>query len=165
MASDENVDDVRRTAHELVSQAEALLNVVSHDDLLPLWWPRGLPDVRPTFSELALKAGEAHAAIASGAYDEDLGARVGGPLGRPKRQLLRRLLVQVHELLDGQATGDAAQWIKTACGVASSALGSMSFIPGVGAIQEAHDLVRMGLDTVERLGHSGELPDRPPRRQ
>jgi hypothetical protein len=123
---DGDADDPRRTAHELVAQAQALLHIASQDPLLPLWWPRGVPDVGQTFPELALKAGLAHAEIASGLHDNDLVARVGNPLGRPKRHLLRRLLVQIQDLVRREAFGDAARWIKTAGGVASSALGSMS---------------------------------------
>jgi hypothetical protein len=164
-SADDDANDARRTAHELVAQAQALLHIASQDGLLLLWWPRELPDVSPTFPELALKAGEAHAAIASGLHDDDLAARVGNPLGRPKRNLLRRLLVQVQDFMGRGLTGDAARWVKTACGVASSALGSMSFIPGVGAIQEAIDLIQTGLDTVEQLGTEGELPDKPIRKQ
>jgi len=156
-----DADDARRTAHELVAQAQALLHIASQRNVLPFWWPRGVPDVSPTFPELALKAGLAHAEIASGHHDGDLAARVGNSLGRPKRQLLRRLLVQVQDVMGREAVEGAAKWIKTACGVASSALGSMSFIPGVGAIQEAIDLVRTGLETVEQLGASGDLGDKP----
>ena len=161
-SADDDANDARRTAHELVAQAQALLHIASQGSFLPLWWRRELPDVSPTFPELALKAGEAHAAIASGLHDDALAARVGNPLGRPKRQLLRRLLVQVQDFMGREATSDAARWVKTACGVASSALGSMSFIPGVGAIQEAIDLIGTGLDTVEQLGDEGDLPDKPP---
>ena len=158
---DGDADDPRRTAHELVAQAQALLHIASQDQLLPQWWPLGIPDVSPTFPELALKAGLAHAEIASGRYDDALAARVGNPLGRPKRHLLRRLLVRIQDLVRSGATGDAAKWIKTACGVTSSALGSMSFIPGVGAIQEAIDLIRTGLETVEQLDTTHGLPDKP----
>jgi hypothetical protein len=42
----------------------------------------GVPDVGPTFPELAVKAGLAHAEIASGRHDDRLAARVGNPLGR-----------------------------------------------------------------------------------
>ena len=43
-----------------------------------------------------------------------------------------------------------------------NALGAVSFIPGVGVIQEAIDLIRTGLETVEQLGATPELPDKPP---
>jgi hypothetical protein len=159
---DGDADDPRRTAHELVAQAQALLNIASQDQLLRLWWPQGgVPDVGPTFPELALTAGLAHAEIASGRHDDALAAQFGGPLGRPKRHLLRRLLVRVQDFVRQQTFGEAAKWIKIAGGVASSALGSMSFIPGVGAIQEAIDLIRSGLETVEQLGTPPELPDKP----
>ena len=129
---DGDADDPRRTAHELVAQAQALLHIVSQDQLLSLWWPIGVPDVSPTFPELALKAGLAHAEIASGRYDGKLAERLGNSLGRPKRHLLRRLLVRIQGFVRSEAYSDAAKWIKTACGVTSSALGSMSFIPGAG---------------------------------
>jgi hypothetical protein len=162
--ADGDADDPRRTAHELVAQAQALLHIASQDPVLSLWWPRGVPDVGQTFPELALKAGQAQAEIASGRYDERLAARVGNTLGRPKRHLLRRLLVKIQGLVHTRAFDDAVKWIKPACGAASSALGSMSFIPGVGAIQEAIDLIGAGLETVEQLGGpTVELPDKPPR--
>ena len=51
-----DADDPRRTAHELVAQAQALLNIASQDQLLRLWWPQGgVPDVGPTFPELRCK--------------------------------------------------------------------------------------------------------------
>jgi hypothetical protein len=67
-----DADDARRTAHELVAQAQALLHIASQPNVLRFWWPRGVPDVSPTFPELALKAGLAHAEIASGRHDDDL---------------------------------------------------------------------------------------------
>jgi hypothetical protein len=158
---DNDADDPRRTAHELIAQAQALLHIASHDQILPLWWPRGVPDVGPTFPELAIKAGLAHAEIASGLHDGELANRFGNPLGRPKRHLLRRLLVRIQDHVRQQSFRDAAGWIKPACVIASSALGSMSFIPGVGAIQEAIGLIQTGLESVERLGPAGELSDKP----
>jgi hypothetical protein len=159
--ADGDADDPRRTAHELVSQAEALLHIANLDQILPLWWPRGVPDVSPTFPELALKAALAHAEISSGRHDGKLAERVGNPLGRPKRHLLRRLLVKVQDLVSQQSFRDAAGWMKPACVIASSVLGSMSFIPGAGAIQEGIDLIQTGLETVEKLGTTGDLPDKP----
>jgi hypothetical protein len=165
-SADGDADDPRRTAHELVAQAQALLHTASQDSVVGLWWPRGMPvaDIGPTFPELAVKAGLAHAEIASGRYDDDLAASVGNPLGRPKRHLLRRLLVQIQDLVGREAFTQAAKWIKPACGAASSALGSMSFIPGVGAIKEAIDLIRTGLETTDELG-TDELHDKPPTSQ
>jgi len=155
--------DPRRNAHELVAQAQALLHIASQDEILVLWWPGGVPDVHPTFLELAVKAGQAHAEIASGRYDDQLADSIGHPLGRAKTNPVRRLLVRIQNYVRRQEFGKAAGWIKPAVGIASTALGSMSFIPGVGAIKEGLDLIPPGLDAVERLGQEGlsELPDKP----
>jgi len=155
--------DPRRTAHELVAQAQALLHIASEDSFLALWWPDGVPDVRPTFPELGVKAGQAQAEIASGLYDDRLADSVGNPLGRPKANLLRRLHVRVQNFVRGEQFQQAAKFMKPACGIASSALGSMSFIPGVGAIKEGIDLIASGLETVKGLGDDNlsELPDKP----
>jgi hypothetical protein len=105
----------------LVAQAQALIHIASQAELLSFWWPRGVPDVGPTFPELAVKAGLAHAEIASGRHDD-------------------RLPPVLAILWD---------------------VGSMSFIPGVGAIQEGIDLIAGGLEAVEQLGTTSELPDKP----
>jgi hypothetical protein len=155
--------DPRRNAHELVAQAQALLYIASQDEILVLWWPGGVPDVRPTFPELAVKAAQAQAEIASGRYDVQLADSIGHPLGRAKSNPVRRLLVRIQNYVRRREFGRAAGWIKPAVGIASTALGSMSFIPGVGAIKEGLDLIPAGLDAVERLGQENlsELPDKP----
>jgi len=144
----------------LVAQAQALFNIVSRDELLSRCWPDGAPDVRPTFAELAVKAGGAHAEIASGMYDNKLADVVGNSLGGPKVGLLRRHLVRIQDYIRGQAFDQAVKWIKPACGIASTALGSMSFIPGVGAIKEGIDLIPSGLETVQLLPEK-DMDDKP----
>jgi hypothetical protein len=160
--ADGDADDPRRIAHELVAQAQALLHIASQDPVLPLWWPRGVPDISPAFPELALKAGLAQAEIASGRYDDALAANVGNPQGFFKSLLPRRLLVKIQDLVRTGAPGDVVKWLKTACGAISSVLGSMSFIPGVELIKEGIDLIKTGLETVEQNGGpTAGLSDKP----
>jgi hypothetical protein len=158
-----DVSDPRRTAHELVAQAQALLHIASEDSFLDFWWPAGVPDVRPTFPELGVKAGLVQAEIASGLYDDRLADSVGNPLGRPKANLLRRLHVRIQNFVRGEQFQQAAKFMKPACGIASSALGSMSFIPGAGAIKEGIDIIASGLETVKGLSEEdlSGLPDKP----
>ena len=158
-----DADDPRQAAHVLVGQSEALLHIAGQSQVMEWWWPGGVPDVRTTFQELANKAGEAHAEIASGMHDAALADVVGSTLGRPKVGLLRKHLVRIQDYVRGGAFEQAASWLKVACGIGSSALGSLSFIPGVAAIQEGLDLIPVGMETLGKLGtgDEGKLPDDP----
>jgi hypothetical protein len=156
-------DDPRQAAHVLVGQGEALLHIAGQDGVKEHWWPGGVPDVRTTFQELANRAGRAHAEIASGMHDEALALVVGDTLGRPKVGLLRAHLVRSQDHVRGKSFERAASWLKVACGIGSSALGSLSFIPGVAAIQEGLDLIPSGMETLAQLTTNDEknLPDEP----
>jgi hypothetical protein len=164
--SDDDPEDPRRVAHELVAQAHAVLALAGRDDVLPDWCPEDLqPAVRESAAELAQAVGRLHAEIASGEYDARLReAGIGGLAGKPKRKWFRRALERLSRLVGAadQAAQRAAQalrgqqatvvraWLKSAAGWGKLALDSISSeVPGGHIIKEALELVIVGVDTLE----------------
>lgn len=99
--SDEDPEEPRRVAHELVAQAHAVLAIAGREDILPHWCPEDVQQsVRDSAAEIAQAVGRLHSAIASGEYDDKLrAAGIGGPVGKPKRKMFRRAVESLSRLI------------------------------------------------------------------
>jgi hypothetical protein len=165
-AADDDPEDPRRVAHELVALAHAVLAIAGREDLLPDWCPEELrPAVRETEASLATAIGALHAEIASGEHDDALReAGIGGPLGRPKRKGFRRAVEGLRRLVGGvgrrvQDAGAALRgerpiavraWLKSAAGWGKLAVDSItSEIPGGQVLKEALEVILVGVDTLD----------------
>jgi hypothetical protein len=148
---EDDSEDPRRVAHEIVAQAHAVLFLATTNENLEHWCPQDLIDsVQESRGELWIALGELQAAIASGAYDEELRDRgIGGNLGAPKRKGLRLAVQRLQGALRRKLTPGIRRWLKNSAGWAKSALGSMSFIPGADVVGEGLDVVVSALDTLE----------------
>lgn len=159
-ASEDDGDDPRRVAHELIGQAHAVLVVAVGDSVLPIWCPvhlrQSFLDARAEWWEAV---GTIQASIASGTHDERLRADgIGGAVSRHKRKGLRyavqRLIAAVTPGTGGGASvsSDASyrtrNWMKTAASLARTAVGSLAReLPGGEIIAEALDGVISAVDT------------------
>jgi hypothetical protein len=165
-AADDDPEDPRRVAHELVALAHAVLAIAGREDVLPAWCPEELrPAVRDTEASLATAIGALHAEIAGGEYDDALReAGIGGPLGRPKRKGFRRAVEGLRRLVGGvgrrmQDAGAALRgerptavraWLKSAAGWGKLAVDSISSeIPGGQVLKEACEVILVGIDTLD----------------
>jgi hypothetical protein len=147
-------DDPRRVAHELLGQAHAVLVIATRDGVIEYWCPE---DLRGSFLDardpLWIAIGNAEVEIGSGEHDAGLlQAGIGGRVSRHKRRGLRKAL----ERLTGVVTTGNARliraWLKSAAGLARTAVGSMvREIPGGEIIAEALDGILAGIDTTEAL--------------
>lgn len=165
--SDDDPEDPRRVAHELVGLAHAVLSIAGREDVLPHWCPDDLqPSVRESAAEVALAIGRMHAAIATGEHDTDLraAAGIGGPVGRPKRKWFRRTVERLtrvvraagpaaeraSEALRGQRAVAIRSWLKAGAGWGKLVIDSVaSEIPGGDLIKEALETIVVGVDTME----------------
>jgi hypothetical protein len=165
-AADDDPEDPRRVAHELVALAHAVLAIAGREDVLRDWCPEELqPAVRETEVSLATAIGALHAEIASGDHDEGLrDAGIGGTLGRPKRKGFRRAVEGLRRLVGGVGRGvqDAGAalrgerpmavraWLKSAAGWGKLAVDSItSEIPGGQVLKEALEVILVGVDTLD----------------
>jgi hypothetical protein len=153
-------EERRRVAHELVGQAHAVL-VVAHrnDQVLGFWSPAEvIEDVKGAAPPLWLAVGEMQAAIGSGDHDEFLTtAGLDGPSVRPKRRRLRQALERLAKVIGGTNSELSRKWLKNAAGLARTAIGSMAReIPGGEVVAEALDGVIAGLDMVETIAYGAE---------
>ena len=150
--SQDDGDDPRRVAHELLGQAHAVLIIATRDEVLSYWCPEDLQQsFRDARIPLWLKVGDVQVDVGSGRHDEALLASgIGGTVSRHKRRGLRASLQRLIEVL---TTGNAEAirgWMRTAGGLARTAVGSMiREIPGGEFIAEALDGVLSGLDALE----------------
>jgi hypothetical protein len=106
-----------------------------------------------------LAVGEMQAAIATGTHDEGLAtAGLAGALSRPKRKRLRGALELLARAAGGRRAVSTRRWLKSAAGLARTAVGSMiKEIPGGEIVAEALDGILAGLDTVEAF--ENDSPD------
>ena|SRR5215469_2713840 len=154
-------DDPRRVAHELLGQAHAVLVIATKDEVLHYWCP---PDLHQSFRDaripLWVTVGDAQVGIGGGSHDEALRANgIGGPLSRHKRKGLRAALQRlVAALPTGDGDGIRA-WMRSAAGLARTAVGSLvREIPGGEIIGEALDGITAGLDTLDAHATSKPKP-------
>ena len=90
---DDDPEDPRRVAHELVALAHAVLAIAGREEVLAVWCPEHVrQSVRDSAADVAQAVGRLHAEIATGRHDAGLlAAGIGGPVGRPKRKMFRRV--------------------------------------------------------------------------
>lgn len=154
-------DDPRRVAHELLSQAHAVLVITMREDVLVYWCPENLREsFRDTRIPLSLKVGEIQVEIGSGRQDADLLVNgIGGAVSRHKRKGLRASLERLIGVLRTNDGDGIRAWIRSAAGLARTAIGSLAReIPGGEFIAEALDGVLSGLDTWEAQTRTNPNP-------
>ena len=150
---DEN-DDPRRVAHELLGQAHAVLVIATRDEVLQYWCPQDLhQSFRDARIPLWVTVGDAQVEIGSGQHDEALLASgIGGPVSRHKRRGLRASLERLIRVVATRNGDGIRAWMRSAAGLARSAVGSLiREIPGGEIISEALDGILSGLDTLDAL--------------
>jgi hypothetical protein len=100
-----------------------------------------------------MAVGDVQAEIGGGQHDGPLReSGIGGPVSRHKRRGLREALKQLVDALTTQDAKFIRAWLKSAAGLARTAVGSMvREIPGGEVIAEALDGVLSGIDTIEAL--------------
>lgn len=147
-------DDPRRVAHELLGQAHAVLVLATRDDVLQYWCPE---DLRRSFQDargpLWIVVGDLQVHIGSGRHDDALRqSGIGGQVSRHKRKGLGKALERLVGALTTRNARLIRAWLKSAAGLARTAVGSMiREIPGGEVIAEALDGVLSGIDTTEAL--------------
>ena len=147
-------DDPRRVAHELLGQAHAVLVIATRDEVLPYWCPQ---DLQQSFKDarvpLWVKVGDAQVGVGSGQHDEALAASgIGGPVSRHKRRGLRASLERLFGVVTSRDGDGIRAWMRSAAGLARTAVGSLvREIPGGEIIAEALDGILSGLDTFDAL--------------
>lgn len=168
LSPDDDPEDPRRVAHELVALAHAVLAIAGREEVLAVWCPEQIrQSVRDSAADVAQAVGRLHGDIASGRHDAGLlAAGIGGPVGKPKRKMFRRVVEAlsrlvvpsgraVHsavEALSGRRVTQVRSGLKSAAGWGKLALDSISSeIPGGHVIKEALEVVAVGADTLEAL--------------
>jgi hypothetical protein len=157
-----DADDPRRVAHELVGQAHAVLVLAHRDAAIEVWCVPALREsVAAAAPDLWIAVGEMQAAIAEGWTDGDLlSAGIGGRVSRAKRGALRLATERLARALGRGRAVAIRKWLKSAAGLARTAVGSMvREVPGGEIIAEALDGVLAGLDTVEAMATDDSHPD------
>lgn len=149
---EDDSDDPRRVAHELLGQAHAVLVVATRDDVLRYWCPEDLQQsVKDGRIRLWVAVGDAQAGVGSGVHDQALlDNGIGGLVSRVKRRGLRAALERLMGALTTQDGNRIQAWIRSAAGLARTAVGSLvREIPGGEIIGEALDGIVSGLDTLD----------------
>jgi hypothetical protein len=149
-------DDPRRVAHELLGQAHAVLVIATRDAVMQYWCPEDLRGAfRDARGQLWIAVGDMQVVIGSGEHDAGLQeAGIGGPLARHKRKGLRKALERLVGVLARPTPNEKLirAWLKSAAGLARTAIGSMvREVPGGEIIAEALDGVLSGIDISEAL--------------
>ena len=150
--AEDDGDDPRRVAHEVLGQAHAVLVIALDDANLPHWCPPELiPDQRATRAALWDAVGKAQVLVSSGRHDVGIaGAGLGGPVSRPKRKLLRRALERLSEAVAGGNGVRVRRWLRVAAGAAATVTGSLAEeLPGGHLLSEALEGLLSGVETVE----------------
>ena len=147
-------DDPRRTAHEILGQAHALLGYAFDERVMSNWCPQELrEDMRATREPLWDAIAQCHIEVASGEHDRGLRTvGLGGPLSRPKRRLLRTVLERLSNAVKHGRVVGVRKWLRAGAGVAATAVGSLAKeIPGGEVIVEAISGITSALDAVDAL--------------
>ncbi|MFI7060708.1 hypothetical protein ACIBL3_06990 [Kribbella sp. NPDC050124] len=152
-------NEPRRIAHEILGQAHAVIYLAGTEEVLGIWCPAEvMQDFRHTLPTLYEAVGHAHAEVSSGALDQALRANgIGGAPGRYKRRVLRHALERLSAVRR-DALNDPARtrsqriraWLRAAVSAAKTPIDSLvQEIPGGHIIKEGLDGILAGLDVVE----------------
>lgn len=138
----------------LVGLAHAVLVLAYRDDVIERWC---LPVLQESAvgaaPDLWIAVGQMQAAIAGGTHDDGLrAAGIGGRVSRTKRGAARLAIERLAQALGRKRAVSIRKWLKSAAGLARTAVGSMAKErPGGEIVAEALDGVLSGLDTVEAV--------------